>query len=93
MIGRETNETFTEFRTLFSFLDDLSCEATMPTELKAFKPFLCMTNAIYLLSGKVLGRAGLQKFIPCHARDVPLNQMPSQLQMLFHVHDAATAIP
>ena len=93
MMGRETKETFTEFKTLFSFLDDLSCEATMPTELKAFKPFLCMTNAIYLLSGKVLGRAGLQKFIPCHARDVPLNQMPSQLQMLFHVHDAATAIP
>ena len=51
MMGRETKETFTEFRTLFSFLDDLSNEATMPSELEAFKPFSsrCLPNAKYFI--------------------------------------------
>jgi hypothetical protein len=34
MMGRETKETFTEFATMFKFLDDLSDETTMPKEME-----------------------------------------------------------
>ena len=44
MRGRETKETFTEFGSLFKFVDDISDEATLLTEMTGFIPFSCVTN-------------------------------------------------
>ena len=78
MIGRETNETFTEFRTLFSFLDDLSCEATMPIELEASKPFSCMTNCNLSAQWKGLRKGGAAEVhtLPCTECAIEPNAIP-----------------
>ena len=45
MMGRETKDTFTEFGTLFKFLDDISeVETLSATEMAGFMPFSTMTN-------------------------------------------------
>ena len=44
MMGRETKELFSEFATLFTFLDNLCEVDTMPVELVDFMPFQRMTH-------------------------------------------------
>ena len=67
MMGRETKETFTEFGTLFKFLDNLSVEALMPKEMEGFRPFSCMTNCDLSAQWKGLCKGGAAKMhtLPC----------------------------
>jgi hypothetical protein len=67
MMGRETKETFVEFATLFSFLDDLGALETIPPELEGFMPFRCMTNCDLSAQWKGLCKGGAAKVhtLPC----------------------------
>jgi hypothetical protein len=67
MMGRETKETFAEFATLFSFLDNLGAVDTIPPELEGFKPFRCMTNCDLSAQWKGLCKGGAAKVhtLPC----------------------------
>jgi hypothetical protein len=68
MMGRETKETFTEFGSLFKFVDDISNEATLPTEMTGFIPFSCMTNCDLSAQWKGLckkGGAAKVHTLPC----------------------------
>jgi hypothetical protein len=67
MMGRETTETFTEFATLFQFLDSLSAAENLPPELAGFMPFQCMTNCDLSAQWKGLCKGGAAKVhtLPC----------------------------
>ena len=67
MMGRETKETFAEFSTSFSFLDNLGRVNTIPPELEGFKPFRCMTNCDLSAQWKGLCKGGAAKVhtLPC----------------------------
>ena len=67
MMGCETKETFTEFGTLFQFLDNLSVEALMPKEMEEFRPFSCMTYCDLSAQWKGLCKGGAAKVhtLPC----------------------------
>ncbi|KAI2497531.1 hypothetical protein MHU86_16985 [Fragilaria crotonensis] len=67
MMGRETKETFTEFGSLFKFVDDIADEATLPTEMTGFIPFTCMTNCDLSAQWKGLCKGGAAKVhtLPC----------------------------
>jgi hypothetical protein len=62
-----TKETFTEFATIFKFLDDLSDETTMAKEMEDFKPFCCVTNCDLSAQWKGLRKGGATKVhtLPC----------------------------
>ncbi len=66
-MGREAKETFTEFASLFKFLDNLSDAATLPTAMEGFVPFLCMTNCDLSAQWKGLCKGGAAKVhtLPC----------------------------
>jgi hypothetical protein len=67
MMGRETKETFTEFATLFSFLDNLAAVETIPTELAGYMSFKRMTNCDFSAQWKGLCKGGAAKVhtLPC----------------------------
>jgi hypothetical protein len=67
MIGRETNEKFTEFGPLFQFNDDLSGAETLPKEMAGFMPFTFLTNCDLRAQWKGLCKGGAAKVhtIPC----------------------------
>ena len=67
LLGRETKETFKEFATLFSFLDNLGSVDTIPPELEGFMPFKCMTNCDLSAQWKGLCKGGAAKvhILPC----------------------------
>jgi hypothetical protein len=67
MMGRETNDTFQEYATLFKFFDDLSEEASIPEEMNGFRPFCCMTNCDLSAQWKGLCKGGAAKVhtLPC----------------------------
>ena len=67
MMGRETKETFPEFATLFTFLDNLGAVETMPVELIDFMPFQCNTNCDLSAQWKGLCKGGAAKvhMLPC----------------------------
>jgi hypothetical protein len=58
MMGRETKQTFTEFASLFQFLDDLSTAATIPVTMQGFLPFSVMTNCDLSAQWKGLCKGG-----------------------------------
>ena len=68
MMGREMKETFTEFGTLFKFLDDISeVETLSATEMAGFMPFSTMTNCDLSAQWKGLCKGGATKVhtLPC----------------------------
>ena len=67
MMGRETEETFAEFATLFTFFDNLCEVEIMPAELVDFMPFRCMTNCNLSAQWKGLCKGGAAKVhtLPC----------------------------
>jgi hypothetical protein len=69
MMGRETNDTFQEYATLFKFFDDFSEEASIPEEMNGFRPFCCMTNCDLSAQWKGLckGSAAKVHTLPCMA--------------------------
>ncbi len=66
-MGRETKQTFTEFASLFQFLDDLSTAATIPVAMQGFLPFSVMTNCDLSAQWKGLCKGGAAKVhtLPC----------------------------
>jgi hypothetical protein len=67
MMGRETKDTFTEFATLFQFLDNFSEAETLPVEMAGFVPFSTMTNCDLSAQWKGLCKGGAAKVhtLPC----------------------------
>ena len=76
-MGKETKESFCEFRSLFQFLDDLSDEQTIPNLLHGFKSFNCMTNCDLSAQWKGLCKGGAAKVhtLPCTCCATESNQL------------------
>ncbi len=91
-MGQEKKETFTEFGSLFKFVDDISDEATLPTEMTGFILFLCMTNCDLSAQWKGLCKGGAAKYIHSLALDAPPSLIIWPLQIQDLVLDGAWII-